>query len=132
MKPDKSNILVVDDNKSILSALEILLTPEFREVTLLSNKESFLDVEIEDKEIDGLVKGKGSFNLWLELIPKEKEIEQGDIVVTSSLSGIYPQGLLVGEVGEIKKQDPEPFQTAIINPFFNIKETKTIFIVIDF
>jgi DNA-binding NtrC family response regulator len=37
MKPDKSNILVVDDNKSILSALEILLTPIFREVTLLSN-----------------------------------------------------------------------------------------------
>jgi DNA-binding NtrC family response regulator len=37
MKPDKSNILVVDDNKSILSALEILLTPEFREITLLSN-----------------------------------------------------------------------------------------------
>ena len=33
----KGNILVVDDNKSILSALEILLTPEFREVTLLSN-----------------------------------------------------------------------------------------------
>jgi DNA-binding NtrC family response regulator len=34
---NKGNILVVDDNKSILSALEILLTPEFHEVTLLSN-----------------------------------------------------------------------------------------------
>ncbi|MDO9580514.1 MAG: sigma-54 dependent transcriptional regulator [Bacteroidales bacterium] len=37
MKPDKGNILVVDDNKSILSALEILLMPEFNEVTLISN-----------------------------------------------------------------------------------------------
>jgi DNA-binding NtrC family response regulator len=33
----KGNILVVDDNKSILSALEILLTPEFGEVTAISN-----------------------------------------------------------------------------------------------
>jgi DNA-binding NtrC family response regulator len=37
MQPSKGNILVVDDNKSIMSALEILLSPEFKEVTLLSN-----------------------------------------------------------------------------------------------
>ena len=37
MQHTKGNILVVDDNKSILSALEILLSPEFKEVTLLSN-----------------------------------------------------------------------------------------------
>jgi len=33
----KGNILIVDDNKSILSALEILLTPEFQTVTTLSD-----------------------------------------------------------------------------------------------
>ena len=37
MQVQKGNILIVDDNKSILSALEILLTPEFKELTLLSN-----------------------------------------------------------------------------------------------
>jgi len=33
----KGNILIVDDNKSILSTLEILLTPEFQTVTTLTN-----------------------------------------------------------------------------------------------
>jgi DNA-binding NtrC family response regulator len=33
----KGNILIVDDNKSILSALEIFLTPEFQTVTTLSD-----------------------------------------------------------------------------------------------
>ncbi len=33
----KGNILIVDDNKSILSALDILLTPVFGEITSLSN-----------------------------------------------------------------------------------------------
>ena len=33
----KGNILIVDDNKSILSALEILLTSEFQTVTTLSD-----------------------------------------------------------------------------------------------
>jgi DNA-binding NtrC family response regulator len=33
----KGNILIVDDNKSILSALEIFLSPEFQTVTTISN-----------------------------------------------------------------------------------------------
>jgi DNA-binding NtrC family response regulator len=37
MQIQKGNILVVDDNKSILSTLEILLSPEFQTVTTLSN-----------------------------------------------------------------------------------------------
>jgi DNA-binding NtrC family response regulator len=37
MSGQKGNILIVDDNKSILSALEILLNPEFGEVTAISN-----------------------------------------------------------------------------------------------
>lgn len=36
-KMAKGNILVVDDNKSVLSALEILLLPEFDDVKCLSN-----------------------------------------------------------------------------------------------
>jgi DNA-binding NtrC family response regulator len=37
MQEQQGSILVVDDNKSILSALDILLTREFRKVTLISN-----------------------------------------------------------------------------------------------
>lgn len=33
----KGNVLIVDDNKSILSALEILLSPEFQTVTILTD-----------------------------------------------------------------------------------------------
>lgn len=38
----EGSILIVDDNKSILSALEILLSPEFRNVTTLSNPNQIL------------------------------------------------------------------------------------------
>jgi DNA-binding NtrC family response regulator len=38
----KGNILIVDDNKSILSALEILLTPEFHIVTTISDPNQIL------------------------------------------------------------------------------------------
>ncbi len=44
MQIQKANILVVDDKKSILSALDILLTQEFGEVTLLSNPNQIIEV----------------------------------------------------------------------------------------
>ena len=37
MQTQRGNILIVDDNKSILSTLEILLTPHFQNVTILLN-----------------------------------------------------------------------------------------------
>lgn len=38
----KGNVLIVDDNKSILSALEIFLTPEFQTITTLSDPNQIL------------------------------------------------------------------------------------------
>ena len=49
MPINKGNILIIDDNKSILSALEILLPPEFGEVTLLSNP-NLIPSELRKKE----------------------------------------------------------------------------------
>ncbi len=45
----KGNILIVDDNKSILSALEIFLTPEFQTVTTLSDPNR-IPTELRKKE----------------------------------------------------------------------------------
>ncbi|HEX2967637.1 MAG TPA: sigma-54 dependent transcriptional regulator [Bacteroidales bacterium] len=43
------NILVVDDNKSILTSLEILLTPEFNEIKCLSNP-NLIQAELKKKD----------------------------------------------------------------------------------
>jgi DNA-binding NtrC family response regulator len=45
----RGNVLIVDDNKSILSALEILLTPDFQTITTLSDP-SQIPSELRKKE----------------------------------------------------------------------------------
>ncbi len=54
MQSQKGNILIVDDNKSILSALEILLTTEFKEITLLSNPNQ-IPTELRKKEYNLII-----------------------------------------------------------------------------
>src|SRR4030042_1851687 len=90
MQVQKGNILVVDDNKSILSALEILLTPEFGEVTLLS-KPNIIPAELRKKDYN-LVILDMNFNAgvntgnegiyWLERI-KETYPELSVVMITA-------------------------------------------------
>ncbi len=105
---------------------------DFSEIILISNKESSFDAKISDKEIYGVVKGKGNLELYLDLIPKNEEISQGELVVTAALGGVFPQGLLAGVIKGIKKSDVEPFQTAEIKPSFEIKELDNLFIITNF
>lgn len=102
----------------------------FSEVILISNKRSSFDAKIPGEEIYGIVKGKGKSELYFDLIPKAQEIFEGDVIITSVLGGVYPQGLLVGEIKTIRKLDTDPFQTAEISPFFNIKNLDYLFVII--
>jgi rod shape-determining protein MreC len=104
----------------------------FSEVILISDKESSFDAKIIESEIYGIIKGTGNFRFYLDLIPKDEEISKGEAVVTSSLTGVYPQGLLVGEIKTIDKSDAASFQKAEITPFFNIKNLDYLFVITEF
>ena len=101
----------------------------FSEVVLISNKDSSFGASIVERDIDGIIRGKGSSNLSLDLIPREKEIFDNDVVITSALGGIYPHGLLVGQVKTIKKSDVDPFQSADIRPAFEVNSLDYLFII---
>ncbi len=101
----------------------------FSKVILISDKKSSFDAKISETTIQGVVKGDGNLKLFLDLIPYEKEVKEGDLVVTTALGGIFPEGLLVGIIKEVLRSDIHPFQKAEVFPFFDLKELKTLFII---
>lgn len=134
-KGEKDGILkgmAVITPQKVLVGLISEVYDNFSDVILITNKKSSFDVKIVDKEIYGVAKGQGNVKLSLEFLPKEKEISRGDLVETSALGGVYPKGLLVGEVNEVKKSDVEPFQTAEVLPTFNLKKLDILFVIKDF
>ena len=56
----------------------------------------------------------------------------GDSVETSGVGGIFPKGLFVGRVKEIKSESTGLSQYAVIEPAVSIDRLDTVFIVIDF
>ena len=114
----------------------------FSKVMLISNKDeensfyvkiqSVLNSDEEIKDISIIAKGKGGYKLFLEMIPKDIEILEGEIVITDILAGIFPKGLLVGEIKKVEKSDTEPFQTAEISLFFDIKKIDSLFVLTEY
>lgn len=121
--------LVVITQQKILIGKITEVYPNFSRVSLISEKDIFFNAKIIDKEISGVARGKGRLKVYLDLIPQTEKIEKGDLVV-SAPGKTYPKGLLIGYIGEIKKNDVQPFQKAEILPLFDFKELKTIFVIL--
>jgi len=104
----------------------------FSQIMLVSNKSNITNVEILGSEIDGVVKGKGGLLAYLDLVPINSEINLQDVLVTSSIDKSFPKGLLVGEIVQNQKNDQEPFQSASVRLFFDVKTTDNLFVITNY
>jgi rod shape-determining protein MreC len=104
----------------------------YSQVKLITSPNFSFGVRVADRNILGEAKGLGGLKLSLDRIPQGQNIKDGDIVTSVSLGGIFPQGLLVGKIQNITKNDAESFQKADIQPDLNIDSLDNIFIIIDF
>ncbi len=125
----KFGLPVITEEKVLVGKI-IEVYEDTSRVQLSTAKDNSFDVEVFERDIYGLVEGEGNLTFSLGLIPKEKEINIADKVITSVLGGNFPKGLLVGEVQRINSSDVASFQEAELNPSFNIKELNYLFIII--
>lgn len=122
------NFPVITQEKILVGKIQEVYN-NFSKVQLVSNKDISFDGKMSEAEIYGVVKGKGNFKIELDFVPRDKEIKEGDLIVTSAIGGIFPAGILVGEIEKVKKDDIEPFQKAEVKPVFEIKNLDFLFII---
>lgn len=106
----------------------------YSKIMLISNKNSAVNVKIQQNditapEIDGMIKGMGGLNAYLDLIPISNEINTQDVLVTSALDKSFPKDLLVARITQINKDDQKPFQQAQLNLFFDVKTVDNLFVI---
>lgn len=77
--------------------------------------------------IYGIAKQDG--DLTLEYLKLDDEINYGDSIFTSGLSEIFPKGILIGTVSEIKHNDELFFKKAVITPAIKINKLNYVYVV---
>ena len=60
------------------------------------------------------------------------KLKEGDIVTTTGISGIYPSGLIVGEVKEIAFDEYDTSMYAVISPFEDIRTVMDVVVITSF
>jgi rod shape-determining protein MreC len=122
------DMVLINENKVLFGKISEVYD-NFSKATLISDKNSSFEGRIQGKEVFAVVKGKGNTGISFQMVPREKEMSEGDIIISAGSGAGFPEGLLVGRIIKIEKNDVNPFQEAEIKPFFEIKESETLFLI---
>ncbi|MBI4825352.1 MAG: rod shape-determining protein MreC [Nitrospirae bacterium] len=85
-------------------------------VILLTDANSALAVRMQSTRAEGILEGRGGNICFLKYVPSEAEVEIGDAVISSGLDKIFPEGLVVGYVTELIKDEGGIFQAIKVAP----------------
>jgi len=104
--------------------------PETSEVTLLIDKRMSVPIQIQRNSLRAITNGDGQSEMILiSHLPSSVDVIQGDIVRTSGIDTIYPEGLAVAEVLEINHDPKLPFAKIICKPIASIRNHNNLLVV---
>lgn len=81
----------------------VLVTGHQSQVQLITNPDASLGVMLERSRTPGVLTGTGDQLLDLNYISNTEQIMVGDNVLSSGLDGIFPKGITVGRVVDLRK-----------------------------
>jgi len=62
-------------------------------------------------------------------IPKTADVVEGDVIVTSGFGGIYPKGLVVGLVSELKNDTGGLLKVALLEPAVDFQRLEDVMVI---
>lgn len=98
-------------------------------VLLLIDENSNADILVQRTRIQGIVRGAGARGCVVRYISKMEDVKEGDLIVTSGLSNIFPKGLLVGSVSNVDHMDVGLFLRIRVAPFVNFATLEEVLVL---
>ncbi len=105
-------------DKNFLIGKIIKVNKNSSHVLLINDDFSRLAVKLQNgQKTAGVLQGQYGLGLIIKMIPTTELFKEGDLVVTSGLEQAIPDGILVGNIKEIRKYDEDLFSEAtVISP----------------
>ena len=100
-------------------------------VRLLSDEGSAVTAVVQQSRVPGALAG-GPGGLRLEFVPVGSPVATGDLVLTSSLGGRLPGGLLIGRVTAVHSREQDLFETVEVEPLTDYARLERVLILTDF
>jgi len=98
-------------------------------VLLNTDQRSNIGVMIQRTRVKGVVEGNGSDALILKYIRQIDDIRIGDQIITAGLGGVFPKGLVIGEVTRIDKGNDNFFKFIEVRPTIDIQTLEEVLVI---
>lgn len=108
------------------------VTANAARVELITDPSSEVSVRIEPSEIDGVLAGSLTGDLFIDLIPQDAEVQTGDLVLTSGIGGTYPANILIGQIGNVRHEATALFRTASVQPVVDFSRLEIVLVIVNF
>lgn len=105
------------------------VTAHTAKVLLLTDANSGVDVLVQRTRARGIVSGSLENGTIMKYVKRSEDIQIGDRLITSGLDGIFPKGVLVGTVVEVRKQTLGLFQRIEVLPAVDTSRTEEVLVV---
>jgi rod shape-determining protein MreC len=103
--------------------------PEYAKTMLIVDRKSAADAMVQRTRVRGILKGKGGNRCSLEFVPKNADVQVGDLVLASGLVGLYPKGLVFGKVTAANKKNPGVFQEIEVTSSADLSALEEVLVV---
>jgi len=121
--------LPVIDNAGVVGQVTRVF-PFTSEVTLLTDKEQAIPVQVLRNGLRSVAYGRGQSGLLdLRFVAPNADIQVGDVLVTSGLDGMYPAGLAVAKVTQVESVAQGAFGRVVCQPLAGIDRHRQLLVV---
>ena len=98
-------------------------------VLLFIDENSNVDAIVQRTRMQGIISGAGPRGLILKYISKTQDVKEEDVIVSSGMGGVFPKGLLIGQVSHVDRQAASLFLKINVAPFVDFSKLEEILIL---
>lgn len=92
------------------------VTKHAAKVRLITDPKSGVAAMVQSTRAEGVVRGSIEGKLTMDFVSAETTVKAGDVVISSGMGGVYPKGLVVGEVTRVQNSPAALYQDIEVTP----------------
>ncbi len=106
------------------------LHPLFAEITLLTEKDFAIPVKVERTGMHALLYGRGPGKLpELRSVANNADVREGDVLLTSSIDGVYPSNVRVARITSVQRTAESAFASIECAPSATVAGADTVLVL---
>ena len=95
----------------------------------LIDENSNIDAIVQRNRTQGIIRGAGSRGCVLKYISKIQDVKEGDIIISSGIGGVFPKGMMIGQVNHVDRQEAGLFLRINVTPSIDFSKLEEVLVV---